>query len=68
MHEKFAWPLAAALALAGCGNGAEPAGTKRAAPVRVAVVEQAPAVETLRAVGVLALHRRRLIRSRKLVA
>jgi RND family efflux transporter MFP subunit len=54
MHEKFAWPLAAALALAGCGNGAEPAGTKRAAPVRVAVVEQAPAVETLRAVGVLA--------------
>jgi len=46
--------LAAAFALAGCGNGAEPDATNGAAPVRVAVVEQAPAVESLRAVGVLA--------------
>jgi RND family efflux transporter MFP subunit len=45
---------AAALALAGCGNGAEPATGRPAAPVRVAAVEQAPAAESLRAVGVLA--------------
>lgn len=44
----------AALALAACGNGTEPVTAKGAAPVRVAVVEKAPAVESLRAVGVLA--------------
>ena len=49
-------PVAAALslALAGCGNGSEPAPARAAAPVRVAAVEQAPAAESLRAVGVLA--------------
>jgi RND family efflux transporter MFP subunit len=43
-----------ATALVACGNGSEPAATQAAAPVRVAVVESAPAVESLRAVGVLA--------------
>jgi RND family efflux transporter MFP subunit len=40
--------------LAACGNGEDTAAGKSAAPVRVAVVETTPAVETLRAVGVLA--------------
>jgi RND family efflux transporter MFP subunit len=53
-HTVTGISLAAALALAGCGNGTEPAAEKAAAPVRVAVVEEAPAAETLRAVGVLA--------------
>jgi RND family efflux transporter MFP subunit len=53
-HTMNVIALATALALAGCGNGTEPAAEKGAAPVRVAVVEQAPAAETLRAVGVLA--------------
>lgn len=43
-----------ATALASCGSGSEPAATPSAAPVRVAVVESAPAIESLRAVGVLA--------------
>lgn len=46
--------MVAALALAACGNGDEAANGKAAAPVRVAVVETAPAVESLRAVGLLA--------------
>jgi RND family efflux transporter MFP subunit len=46
--------FAAALALAGCGNGAAPEPAPAAAPVRVAVVEKAPAAESLRAIGVLA--------------
>lgn len=46
--------IALATALAACGNGLEPAAIQAAAPVRVAVVESAPATETLRAVGVLA--------------
>src|SRR5688572_22316504 len=43
-----------ALALAGCGDGSEEPREQSAAPVRVATVEQAPAAESLRAVGVLA--------------
>jgi len=43
-----------ALALAACGDGAEQPAAQAAAPVRVATVEQAPAAESLRAVGVLA--------------
>jgi RND family efflux transporter MFP subunit len=46
--------VALAAALAACGNGADPAATPGAAPVRVAVVESAPAIASLRAVGVLA--------------
>ncbi len=48
------YALVAAAWLAACGNGADPAAGKAAAPVRVAVVETAPAAEALRAVGVLA--------------
>ena len=43
-----------ALALAACGDGAQQPERPAAAPVRVATVEQAPAAESLRAVGVLA--------------
>ncbi|HLG52420.1 MAG TPA: efflux RND transporter periplasmic adaptor subunit [Steroidobacteraceae bacterium] len=46
--------VAAALALAACGNGADPAAGKGATPVRVATVETAPAAESLRAIGTLA--------------
>ncbi|HEY7739482.1 MAG TPA: efflux RND transporter periplasmic adaptor subunit [Steroidobacteraceae bacterium] len=46
--------IAAALALAGCGNGQQPAAEQGAAPVRVAVVETAPAIASLRAVGTVA--------------
>ncbi|HUG03027.1 MAG TPA: efflux RND transporter periplasmic adaptor subunit [Steroidobacteraceae bacterium] len=46
--------IVAALALAACGNGDEAANGKSATPVRVALVETTPAVESLRAVGVLA--------------
>ncbi|HXV40740.1 MAG TPA: efflux RND transporter periplasmic adaptor subunit [Steroidobacteraceae bacterium] len=46
--------IAAALALAGCGNGQQPAAEQAAAPVRVAVVETAPATASLRAVGAVA--------------
>ena len=46
--------VAAALAAAGCGNGTDPASSRDAAPVRVATVENAPAAESLRAIGVLA--------------
>jgi RND family efflux transporter MFP subunit len=46
--------IVAALALGACGNGEEADNAKAATPVRVAVVETAPAVESLRAVGVLA--------------
>lgn len=45
---------ATVLALAGCGNGDDAATAKTAAAVRVAVVENAPATESLRAIGVLA--------------
>jgi len=45
---------AVVLAIAGCGNGQDAATEAAAAPVRVAVVETAPAVESLRAVGVIA--------------
>lgn len=44
----------AAMALVGCGSGAGPTAARSAAPVRVAVVEAAPAAESLRAIGVLA--------------
>jgi multidrug efflux system membrane fusion protein len=54
MHWKLPVAAALSLALAGCGNGSEPAPARAAAPVRVATVEQAPAAESLRAVGVLA--------------
>lgn len=47
-------PGLVALVLAGCGSGAEPVSTADPALVRVALVESAPATETLRAVGVLA--------------
>lgn len=46
--------IAAALALAGCGNGQQPAAEQGAAPVRVAVVETVPTTASLRAVGVVA--------------
>jgi RND family efflux transporter MFP subunit len=46
--------LAAGLTLAACGNGGDVTTAKGAAPVRVAVVENAPAAESLRAIGVLA--------------
>ena len=51
---SLALALATALALAACGNGGDAATAKGAAPVRVAVVENAPAAESLRAIGVLA--------------
>ncbi|HEU0226024.1 MAG TPA: efflux RND transporter periplasmic adaptor subunit [Steroidobacteraceae bacterium] len=54
MNRNTVIGIAAALALAGCGNGQQPAAEKGAAPVRVAVVETAPATESLRAVGVVA--------------
>ncbi|HEX9706149.1 MAG TPA: efflux RND transporter periplasmic adaptor subunit [Steroidobacteraceae bacterium] len=50
----FTLAIAASLALAGCGNGGDATTAKAAAPVRVAVVENAPAAESLRAIGVLA--------------
>ena len=50
----FTLALAVAWVLAGCGNGEDAATARGAAPVRVAVVENAPAVESLRAIGVLA--------------
>ena len=51
----FATLLAAIAWLVGaCSNGAEAPAGKAAAPVRVAVVETTPAIESLRAVGVLA--------------
>ena len=53
-HRDIGLAFAAALALAGCGNGAEPEAGQGAAPVRVARVQEAPATEALRAVGVLA--------------
>ena len=49
----FSIAIAAVLAT-GCGNGTEPAPNQGAAPVRVATVENAPAAESLRAIGVLA--------------
>jgi RND family efflux transporter MFP subunit len=52
--EFYGAALAASLALAGCGNGAETESADAAAPVRVAVVTEAPATESLRAIGVLA--------------
>jgi RND family efflux transporter MFP subunit len=54
MRKEVYGAALAALALAGCGNGAQPDDADAAAPVRVAVVEEAPATETLRAIGVLA--------------
>ncbi len=53
-HKKFSIAATLALALAGCGNGTEPAPARAASPVRVAAVEQASAAESLRAIGVLA--------------
>ena len=53
-HGKLSLAALLALALAGCGNGTTPAPARAAAPVRVAAVEQAPAAESLRAIGVLA--------------
>ena len=44
----------AALTLAACGNGHDPAANRRPSPVRVAMVETAPATESLRAIGVIA--------------
>jgi RND family efflux transporter MFP subunit len=52
--EFYGAALAASLAMAGCGNGAETESADAAAPVRVAVVTEAPATESLRAIGVLA--------------
>jgi len=46
--------MAASSVLLACGNGEDMASAKSAAPVRVAVVETAPATESLRAIGVLA--------------
>jgi len=54
MHREFSAMTLVALALAGCGDGKAPAEVREAAPVRVAPVVQAPAAESLRAVGVLA--------------
>ena len=54
MNRQGIAALAIALALAGCGNGQEKGANHEAAPVRVAVVETAPATETLRAIGVVA--------------
>ena len=53
-HMKFASACLAALTLAGCGNGEPAEKDAGAAPVRAARVEQAPATEALRAIGVLA--------------
>jgi RND family efflux transporter MFP subunit len=50
----FIAAAACAFALAGCGDGAERPEARAAAPVRVATVQQAPAAESLRAIGVLA--------------
>ncbi len=46
--------LAAGLALSACGNDGDVTAARGAAPVRVAIVENAPAAEPLRAIGVLA--------------
>jgi len=46
--------IAIAASLAACGNGAGPDAAPEPAPVRVAVVESAPATDSLRAVGALA--------------
>ncbi len=55
MNYRFSSVLiVSAMVLAACGNDAAPAAAKGAAPVRVAIVETAPAVASLRAVGVLA--------------
>lgn len=54
MKHELMFAAVAALALAGCGNGEQQPPDRSAAPVRVAAVEQAPASESLRAVGVLA--------------
>ncbi len=50
----FTLAIVASLAIAGCGNGGDATTAKGAAPVRVTVVENAPATATLRAIGVLA--------------
>jgi RND family efflux transporter MFP subunit len=50
----FTAAAACALALAGCGDGTGQPEARAAAPVRVATVQQAPAAESLRAIGVLA--------------
>jgi RND family efflux transporter MFP subunit len=52
--ELYGAALAAILGLAGCGNGADTESADAAAPVRVAVVTEAPATESLRAIGVVA--------------
>ena len=50
----FTLAIVAGLAIAGCGNGGDATTAKGAAPVRVTVVENAPATATLRAIGMLA--------------
>ena len=50
----FTFVIAAVIAVSGCENGTVAPPAKVAAPVRVAVVESAPAAESLRAIGVLA--------------
>ena len=50
----FIFVIAAVIAVSGCENGTVAPPAKVAAPVRVAVVESAPAAESLRAIGVLA--------------
>lgn len=54
MKRTFPILIVTVLTLAGCGGGEEAATGKAAAPVRTATVETAPAVESLRAVGVIA--------------
>lgn len=54
MKRTFPILIVTVLALAGCGSGEEAATGQDAAPVRTATVETAPAVESLRAVGVIA--------------
>jgi RND family efflux transporter MFP subunit len=51
---KLASAFLVALAIAGCGKGEPAESVAAAAPVRSARVEQAPATEALRAIGVLA--------------
>ncbi len=52
-RKGFSLVIATSFVLAACGNGSDQTTTQGAAPVRVAVVETAPAVELLRAVGVV---------------
>jgi len=53
-ESRLAILVTLSLAIAGCGNDVPAEATARAAPVRAARVERAPATEVLRAIGVLA--------------